>query len=424
MANTFDEQARDRFTKSLKFMEKAEALLEDDLVYRSALADAVSSIKNMLQGYLLLRVAATPASAVTQRWQEVAASNRMPDLITACGEAGLDLSGLAVDIRRLNSDRNNRAHDDPQRHIDSEQAAHAIETARTLQRRIKAAVQGRQEVRSLPQMAAQAAHVVRAAASGQLRASVATAPRRSGTLDGATPTVATSSAVVSSSSPDEALPAARSAPAAVAERPPESEPASVAAESSSAVEALDDSDDSSGDLPAISSRRRKRGRGVRVLLRVLAAAALLLVGIGTGVGITVPVESGNAPSWLAFATHLLPSPSSATQAARLTPTPTVDTGPRSVGTLTIGAPACAAGNAAFTLFNDGNTPARWSIGSPDAPAAVFAASPGVTGIPTLSGELAPGAIVTVYAANPGAATGYHAVILTVGGTGQLLVPAC
>src|SRR5579884_755235 len=143
VANTFDEQAKERFRRSLAFMQKAHALLQDDLVYRSALADAVSAIKNMLQGYLLLRVSTMPASAVTQRWQEVAVTNRMPDLIQACIEAGLSLHGLERDIKRLNNERNYRTHDDPQRLVNPEQAAEAYELALTVQKRIKAAVQGK-----------------------------------------------------------------------------------------------------------------------------------------------------------------------------------------------------------------------------------------------------------------------------------------
>lgn len=180
MANTFDEQAKERFMKSLAFMRKAEALLQDDLVYRAALADAVSAIKNMLQGYLLLRIAVTPESGITHHWQEVAASNRMPDLIQCCGEAGLNLRGLAVEIKQLNNERNYRTHDDPSRLIDPAQAERALELARTVQRHIREVNLGKKDVESVqaspssqPTAMGRIASVARAAVSGKLGQSLA-----------------------------------------------------------------------------------------------------------------------------------------------------------------------------------------------------------------------------------------------------------
>src|SRR5689334_5115506 len=102
-------------------------LLQDDLVARTVLADAVSAVKNALQGYLLVRVGRAPNDPQAHYWQEVAASNRMPDLINTCIDAGLDIRPLARDIRRLNDERNYRTHDDPQRRIDAEQARRALD---------------------------------------------------------------------------------------------------------------------------------------------------------------------------------------------------------------------------------------------------------------------------------------------------------
>jgi hypothetical protein len=441
VANTFDEQARDRFTKSLKFMEKAVVLLEDDLIYRSALADAVSAIKNMLQGYLLLRVAATPASDITQRWQEIAASNRMPELLAACGEAGLDLRGLAVEIRRLNTDRNDRAHDDPQLRIEADQAALAVETARNLQRRIRAAIQGRPEARSLPQMAAQAAHVMRAAASGQLRAGVASAPVRSSaaktasstrTAPDETPALASAAPAAAPTAPTEkpaAVTGANGVSAAVAERPPAADEL-PAGEVPSALAALDDAGDTSGELPIVTSRRR-RGRRASALLQVLIAVVLLLIGVLAGIGITVPVTTGHAPGWLSFATRLLPTPAAtsptATSTVATAPSPQVTTQPQAVGSLTIGAPSCASGRAIFTLANTGATSTNWSVGSPDATGASFAIAAGAMGTPSLAGTLAPGASITLFAANPASpsATGaYHIVVVAADGTAQVIAPTC
>jgi hypothetical protein len=369
----------------------------------------------------------------------------MPDLIAACGEAGLDLRGMAVDIRRLNTDRNNRAHDDPLRHIDHDQAAHAVETARVLQRRIRATVQGKQDARSLPHMAVQAVQVVRAATSGQLRAGVASTPARLSTSRAGaalSPTAPSAPAAATATSTSDEAPAASAsfAPAVVAEHLSDSsagEPP-VDAASPSPVEALDgsgdssDGDDSSAELPAISRRRRRSRRGVRVLLRVLVAAALLLVGLAAGIGISIPVTTGHAPAWLSFATRLLPTPATtATTIATATasPAPAITTQPQVAGSLVVGVPICTGGSASFTLANTGGKPARWSVGSPDAESAVFAGGPGAPGAPTLAGTLTPGATVTLYVANPGASASspgavYHVIVVATSGTAQLVAPAC
>src|SRR5258707_10119702 len=106
VAYTNEERARERLQRARSFLEKAHALmLQDDLVYRSALDDAVSAIKNNLQGYLLQRIVLMAGSAPIP-WQEAVAGNRMPDLLRACSEAELDLRGLDREIRRLNDQRN------------------------------------------------------------------------------------------------------------------------------------------------------------------------------------------------------------------------------------------------------------------------------------------------------------------------------
>ena len=46
MANTFEDQARERFGKATAFLSKAQTLLQDDLVARTVLADAGSAVKN------------------------------------------------------------------------------------------------------------------------------------------------------------------------------------------------------------------------------------------------------------------------------------------------------------------------------------------------------------------------------------------
>lgn len=132
MANTFEDQAQERFTKSGAFLGKAQTLLQDDLIARTVLADAVSAIKNMLQGYLLIRISRAQPDTLTQQWQEVAASNRMPELIRACDDAGLNIRDLGRAIRQLNDQRNYRTHDDPQSRIQVEQARQALDLARTV----------------------------------------------------------------------------------------------------------------------------------------------------------------------------------------------------------------------------------------------------------------------------------------------------
>jgi hypothetical protein len=293
-------------------------------------------------------------------------------------------------------------------------------------------VQGKQDARSLPQMAVQAVQVVRAATSGQLRTGVASAPTR---LSTSRTSAAVSPTPTAPSAPTSATAASTSgeALAVVVERLPNSsagEPP-VDAASPSPVEALDgsgDGDDSSAELPAISHRRRRGRRGVRVLLRVLVAAALLLLGVAVGIGVSIPVTTGHVPSWLSFATRLLPSAAAtATATATLAPTPAVTTQPQVAGSLVVGVPACTGGSASFTLANTGGKPERWSVGSPDAQSAVFASGPGATGAATLASALAPGVTVTLYATDPGASgpgAVYHIVVVATSGTAQLVASAC
>jgi hypothetical protein len=421
VANTFDQQARERFTASLKFMQKAEALLEDDLIYRSALADAVSAIKNMLQGYLLLRIAHTPPSGVTQQWQEAAISNGMPDLIAACGEAGLDLRGLAVDIRRLNNERNNRAHDDPQRQIEADQASHAIETARTLQRRIKASVEGKSEARSLPAMATQAVQVARAAVSGQLArkgaSGVATSAQAADNSTGNHPRGA---GVLSRDS--EAVRAATAGPPT----PSVAAAALAAADADDGGEARD-----TDEMPSLAPRRRGRQRRGSILWRALLAATLVIAGIVLGAGLTVPVARGNAPSWLGFASRFLaPTP---TPTASTTPTATPSAAPvvlntgQTIGALVVGPITCTPPALVLIhLTNTGATSSRWAVASTDMPGARFAASAGAAeaaGGASLVGSLAPGAQTAIYVGGIGAGTGHVALVAT-GGAAVLTLGAC
>ena len=430
MPNTFEEQAKDRFRKSHAFMQKANTLLQDDLVYRSALADAVSSIKNMLQGYLLLRVARTPDSMVTQHWQEVAASNRMPDLIQACGEAGLDLRGLAVEIKRLNNERNYRTHDDPQRLVNPDQAAYALDLAQTVQKRIRAAVQGGGTANS-PTPAMPAAYERQRVPADAAPRQAAAAPSPSLPVNDETATEAHTDAPANGRETQPTAP----------DRPPEQDTSSASMTAQpgedstsgdvaaiSAVESQEDDDPLSPDeaamsLPVVTQRR---GRFTRALLRALIAAVLLVAGAMAGAGLALPVATGHVPAWLPFATQLLPARS--TPSPTLTPIPTAvptpTSGPVTVGALTIQIAPCQAGVTTLTLHNTGATSLRWALGSPDTSTPAFAVGASAPGAPTQFGTLAAAASVSITASAPGAVTTYHVVEVAPEGTVQLLLAAC
>ena len=69
MPNFYEEQARQRFHRAKAFVDKAHGLmLQDDLVSRSALDDAISAIKNSLQGYLMYQIAQAPSGGGQRDW--------------------------------------------------------------------------------------------------------------------------------------------------------------------------------------------------------------------------------------------------------------------------------------------------------------------------------------------------------------------
>lgn len=430
MPNTFEEQAKDRFHKSQAFMQKATSLLQDDLVYRSALADAVSSIKNMLQGYLLLRVARAPESAVTQRWQEVAASNRMPDLIQACGEAGLDLRGLAVEIKRLNNERNYRTHDDPQRLVDPDQATYALDLAQTVQKRIRAANQGTSAASIIP--ATPPATNRRIATSSDM-------PRQAPPLHQTPDTSLDGTATQASDSTNTN---GRGAPSISPAAPSEQSTSSAANvltqsgednavsdnEVTPAAGSHDDDeallpDDTALSLPVV---RRRHSRVGHALLQTLIAALLVITGVAAGAGLTLPIATGNTPEWLSFATRLLPAdptPSpTATTIPTATPSPTI--GAVTVGALAVQPAPCQSGITTLTLHNTGATPLHWALGAPDTPTATFTIGKSAPATPTQFGTLAARASVVVMAGAPVGVSTYRVVIVAPEGTVQLLLAAC
>ena len=467
MANTFREQAEDRFTRSLAFMSKADSLLQDDLVNRSALADAVSAIKNMMQGYLLLRVSQTPPSGITQRWQEVAAGNSMPDLLHCCGDAGLNLGSLAYEIKQLNRERNSRMHDDPIRRIDAQQAKKALDLARDVQKRIRAAVRGEAVAEPPAQPAAvqRIAAVTRAAVSGRLgrdRLKSVTAAPAPAPVEAPPPVTDPTSDVTSAPVQDSEATAEDSSISRRPERepagqddivPPSQAPAGDAttgrttappeaapqaeAQASAPTSGDDTPDDADSDddldvsadtaeVEIVAPVPRKRRRSVgRALLRGLAAAVLLIVGVAAGAVLTVPVVEGHAPTWLAFAANVVPAMPTATPVTpTVTAAPRPQDGPLFAGAFMVGAPACAGpGKLSLALHNAATVPASWTAGTTDGYGVTFAPRPGVPGTATLAGRLASGSTATVYLTST-SGTPYHVVVVVPDGTIQLLAPAC
>src|SRR6185312_13656 len=286
MANTFQDQANERFDKATAFLNSSRMLLRNDLIYVSALADAVSAIKNMVQGYLYTQIAQKPAGTAPQSWQEAAASNSMPDLLRAAAEAGLRLPNLlGPRINQLNRDRNSRTHDDPKRLIDYARAQEAITIAEEVRRTVRTAL------------------------------GVSTAPAK-----------VPAAAAVAPVAPSPLAPIA-TAPAAA--------PA-IAAPALASDELEERDDDISPATPGWGRRL------LRTLGRIAAVLLLLVVGLAAGVGIMIPVASGNAPSWLSFATRLLPTHTTVqTAASTATATPTAAlSGPIILGTITVSPPVC------------------------------------------------------------------------------------
>jgi hypothetical protein len=289
----------------------------------------------------------------------------MPDLLRAAAEAGLRLPNLlGPRINQLNRDRNSRTHDDPKRLIDYARAQEAIGIAEEVRRTVRAAL------------------------------GMSTAPTKVPAAAAVAPT------------PSSAPVATSTAPSA----------ASVVSSPALASDELEERDDDVS--PATPGWGR---RFLRTLGRIAAVLLLLVVGIAAGVGIMIPVASGNAPSWLSFATRLLPTPT-AVQTATTSPTATpsaAPSGPIILGTITVSPPVCGAGGASFQMHNVGTAPAQWAIGSPGAMEPMFALTAGGTPHVTLFGSLASTSEVTVYV------SGRTPVVLTTdGGAVQLALPTC
>jgi hypothetical protein len=409
VANTFEDQAQDRFGKAKAFLSKAQALLQDDLVARTVLADAVSAIKNALQGYLLVRVGQSPSHPETQHWQEVAASNRMPDLIGTCMDAGLDIRQLARDIRRLNDERNYRTHDDPHRRIDAEQARRALELARNVAQRVNAAIKGQRAV-EIPAPAAPSFSTRVPLHNGGSGGYAAAANRQ-----------APVTVVAASREP--------SAPAAVAHTGSARATISTPAADESAVAASEDDEapttDDTGIFTAVGAGRTRVQRVVTRGGRVARLVATMAGGIAAGLVLAIPLARGGAPgplasarSWYASVRTVVVSRTAPTQA--LVPSSTT----QSAGMLTVTAPACLAGMATFQLRNTGSTPLAWAVGAPERDESVaFASAPTAAPQPSALGTLGPGASASIYA-SAHTTQPYPLVVLAPTGAIPLVAPAC
>jgi hypothetical protein len=240
MPDLFVERRDEHLRKTDAFLEEARNLFRDDLLYRSALADAVSAIKHSLQAYLWYRVSAVAAGDQRQRWQEVALDGSMPQLLRACTEAGLRLLDVERAVRDLNDARNRRLHDLPQTPIAHAQAATAVQHAITIRDRVKEEVTGRSIGAVARMPASAAASRVPARGAGPAIAAVAT--------------VAPAAA---EPEPDAADRVARAAPVAI----------------------------------------RRGAPSRRWLVAALTALALVL-GAGVGSAFTYPIASGALPVWL------------------------------------------------------------------------------------------------------------------------------
>jgi hypothetical protein len=390
--NYYEEQARQRFHRAKAFVDKAHGLmLQEDLVSRSALDDAISAIKNSLQGYLMYQIAQSSGSRAQSDWPEVAAGNRMPDLIRACQQAGLPLNGLDGEIKKLNDERNFRTHDDPLRAVDTVQARQAVEVALMVQRRIvealkRSGVSGILTVRpavseeaTLPKTGAGRAPVAGRAASAS---PVAVLARAATNVVDAPNTASANNRHTSTPS---------SAPGADVDD--EEPPAMRAAEQSWA-----------------------RRRAIGLLTRIVVALVLIVAGAIAGVAYSA--YAGLTPHGLLGAE----SGQAANAQPSATPTLLPSNASFSAGALLVGAPVCQSGRSAITLRNLGSAPLTFSLGSPDAGDATFVSQPDAQGQATLTGTVAPGAMVTVYA--QATATRYHIVVVGQTGTIQLLAGAC
>jgi hypothetical protein len=391
MPDLLVERRDEHLKKSQAFLHEANNLFRDDLLYRSALADAVSAIKHSLQAYLWMRVG-TAAAEQRYRWQEIALDGSMPQLVRACTEAGLHMSDVERTIRELNDARNRRTHDFPRSPIPPEQAAAAVQTAITVRDRVVAAISGAP------------ATVATRAASG------AAEPARE---DPATSQAVGALARVAPTG-DRPTAAARSSAAAT------TDPANGAGTSGQPGEVVlsgdeDEEEMAAGDdIPALAATIAARLR-VRWTLGLVAALVLVL-GALLGAAVTYPIAGGDASTLFGGGT----SSAVAAKARTATPHPTEPV-LAFAGDLIITSTGCGITPTSVTIHNTGAAVLNWTVGSPDASNPGFSPPADPSPRPTLSGQLAPSASTTLIVTGM---LGAHVVLISDGGAGEVVVGGC
>ncbi|HEX6819353.1 MAG TPA: hypothetical protein VF120_13325 [Ktedonobacterales bacterium] len=415
MAYTNEDRARERLQRARSFLEKAHALmLQDDLVYRSALEDAVSAIKNNLQGYLLQRIVLMPPGSAPIPWQEAVAGNRMPELLRACSEAGLDLRGLDREIRKLNDERNSRTHDDPLRRVDTTQARQAVDLALLLHRRVQDALKSFGARTAVPSVNLATRLPAPELAKVGLGRGVVAAART------------TSSSGIAASNGSSVAAAGAMPGAAVASTSPSVSPSASGVRASAASVELKDggepgdddplSDEDTAERAAVQSAVRRRWTQ-KVVVQGGRVAAFLVVGAAVGILLTL----------LASGAQLF-TPRSSVPRAALTATASIlpPNAFISAGTLLVGAPDCKSGHPTMQLRNQGTTPTSFSVGSPDNASVTFTDAATTTPAQTLFGSVAPNNATDVLTlATPAGATAhFHVVVTAPGGSVELVAASC
>jgi len=389
MPDLFVERRDEHLKKSQAFLHEANNLFRDDLLYRSALADAVSAIKHSLQAYLWMRVGAAAAAEQHLRWQEIALDGSMPQLVRACTEAGLHMSDVERTIRELNDARNRRTHDFPRSPIPPEQAAAAVQTAITVRDRVVAAIAG-----------APATVATRAA-------SRAAEPSRE---DPVTSQAAGALARVAPTG-DRPTATARSSASATAD------PENGAGMSGQPVLSGDEDEEemaAGDDIPSLAATIAARLR-LRWTLG-LAAALVLVLGVLLGAAVTYPIAGGDASTLFGGGT----SSAVAAKAPTATPHPS-ELVLAFAGDLLITSTGCGIMPTSVTIHNTGADVLNWTVGSPDASNPGFSPPADPSPRPTLSGQLAPSASTTLIVTGM---LGAHVVLISDGGAGEVVVGGC
>lgn len=319
---------RERWERARAFREKAqqEVTAAEDVrrqlgaaasgsLYALALADAVSSTRESLHGYISFmrgtHYSDNPDNAV---------------LIRECAGAGLDVGEYADQIKRFNRMRNARLHRNPTWIVTKAQATAAITTAEGVDKLIAAAIVGR------------------APADRPVRTSVPPAATR----------------------------------------------------------------------PA----RRSTKRLMFAMLRLAAAALLLALGLVAGLaassaGLRNPFSTASSQSASGRSSSVAPTPSATRSSTQVV----------IVGSVAVTMPTCENNQSTFQIRNLATAAAAVSMGSPDAPGARFALTPGAEGSPTLSTEIAAESTATVYVENALSAK-FAIDVLAPGGTVHLSASTC